>query len=430
VVKIIVKAQQLTGAVNARWQASVGRARRNSSIFDHLWRTKERYGEVLGARLAAAISYYGFFAVFALGMVAYSVALRVFAGSDQLINKVDEFLESYFASLQFDELKASGTTIATVGLISLVFAGIGWVDALRSSQRAVWKLDQHPGNFLVLRVTDLGLLILVGMLMAISLTVIDGLQSLFDAISDGKRSIYLTTATIGLTVLVNMVIGVIMMTVLPRIHMSPRRLFFPVLTVGAGLTLLTSIGRAYAGRTENNPAYVLVASSVGLLIYLYLFNQILLWSTALAATSTRGRALDLAWGKPRAFGPDGETLENGNGARLDLTSDAPDKPNPYQPTPDKPTSDQPAAPARMSDQTGNANVRPSGQASKATGDQNDGDQDDPQARTAGEQGGGPVTPGGGQDGRGGNGRPGRQPSDMNGQNAEKTATPHRRKAGQ
>jgi len=214
VVKIFDQAQQLTGAVNTRWQASVGRARKKSSIFDHLWRMKERYSEVLGGRLAAAISYYGFFAVFALGMIAYAVTLQVFAGSEHLIGKVNEFLENYFASLRFDELKASGGTIATVGLISLVFAGIGWVDALRSSQRAVWKLDQHPGNFLVLRVTDLALLMLVGVLMAISLTVIDGLQNLFTTVADNTPSIYLTTVTIALTVLVNMVIGLIMMTVI------------------------------------------------------------------------------------------------------------------------------------------------------------------------------------------------------------------------
>lgn len=323
-VKIFDQAQQLTGVVNTRWQTSVGWARKKSSIFDHFWRMKERYSEVLGGRLAAAISYYGFFAVFALGMIAYAVTLQVFAGSEHLIGKVNEFLENYFASLRFDELKASGGTIATVGLISLVFAGIGWVDALRSSQRAVWKLDQHPGNFLVLRVTDLALLILVGVLMAISLTVIDGLQNLFDTVAHNTRSIYLTTVTIALTVLVNMVIGLIMMTVLPRIHMSPRRLFFPVLMLGAGLTLLTSIGRVYAGRTESNPAYVLVASSVGLLVYLYLFNQILLWSAALAATSTKGRALDLAWGKPRAFGPDGESLDvDDTEGRLDLSGTEP-----------------------------------------------------------------------------------------------------------
>ena len=41
--------------------------------FDHFWRARERYNEELGGRLAAAIAYYAFFAVFALGLVAYSV---------------------------------------------------------------------------------------------------------------------------------------------------------------------------------------------------------------------------------------------------------------------------------------------------------------------------------------------------------------------
>ena len=36
----------------------------------------ERFDEVLGSRLAAAISYYGFFAAFALAVVVYSILGR------------------------------------------------------------------------------------------------------------------------------------------------------------------------------------------------------------------------------------------------------------------------------------------------------------------------------------------------------------------
>jgi hypothetical protein len=40
-----------------------------------------------------------------------------------------------------------------------------------------------------------------------------------------------------------------------------------------------------------------VAGSVGLLVYLYLFNQVLLLGAALAATNSYGRVVDLATGK-------------------------------------------------------------------------------------------------------------------------------------
>jgi len=47
-------------------------------------------------------------------------------------------------------------------------------------------------------------------------------------------------------------------------------------------------------RTERNPAYTVVAGAVGLLLYLYLLNQLLLFGAALAATSRHGRVIDLA----------------------------------------------------------------------------------------------------------------------------------------
>jgi membrane protein len=64
--------------------------------------------------------------------------------------------------------------------------------------------------------------------------------------------------------------------------------------VGLGITLLTSVGRLLIARSQHNPAYRVVASAVGLLVYLYLFNQVLLFGAALAATARDGRVVDLA----------------------------------------------------------------------------------------------------------------------------------------
>ena len=61
-----------------------------------------------------------------------------------------------------------------------------------------------------------------------------------------------------------------------------------VLLVAVGITLLNTVGRYYVVRTERNPAYTVVAGAVGLLLYLYLLNQLVLFGAALAATSRHG----------------------------------------------------------------------------------------------------------------------------------------------
>jgi membrane protein len=54
------------------------------------------------------------------------------------------------------------------------------------------------------------------------------------------------------------------------------------------------VGRSFVGLVQDNPAYGLVASAVGVLVYLYVFNQLLLFGAAWAATSPHGRVVDLS----------------------------------------------------------------------------------------------------------------------------------------
>ena len=52
-------------------ESQIMRLRVRSRYFDHLSRAVLRYMDVQGGRLAAAIAYYGFFAVFALLLIGY-----------------------------------------------------------------------------------------------------------------------------------------------------------------------------------------------------------------------------------------------------------------------------------------------------------------------------------------------------------------------
>jgi membrane protein len=70
--------------------------------------------------------------------------------------------------------------------------------------------------------------------------------------------------------------------------MKLRRVLGPALLVAVGLELLNTIGRLYVQRTEANPAYRVVAVAVGVLVFLNVLNQLILFAAALTATSTLG----------------------------------------------------------------------------------------------------------------------------------------------
>src|SRR5678809_1744322 len=90
------------------------------------------------------------------------------------------------------------------------------------------------------------------------------------------------------------------LTGLPRLRMRLGRVLGPALLVAAGMEILKTVGRLYVQHTEANPAYQIVAAAVGLLVFLNLLNQLILFAAALSATSTHGTVTDLAAGPTRA----------------------------------------------------------------------------------------------------------------------------------
>jgi membrane protein len=297
VVAFIRQIQRLGTAATERYEDAVAAARKRSGIVDNFWAAKERYSEVLGGRLAAAIAYYGFFAAFALSLVAFSIFGVVLDRFPSVKENVTDALAKNLPNFPIESIADNAGNIALVGVIGLLFTGLGWVDAWRSSQRAIWKLDQHPGNVFIRRLVDLGMLVGLALVLILSLALADLMRALFRWISNGTPSIWNTLATGAVTVLVNVIIAYALLTVLPRIHVQPRRLIPPAVLVGIGLSLLNLGGRAYVTHaTRFYAAYAVIATAAGLLIYLYLFNQIVLWGAAIAATSNRGRFIDLAAG--------------------------------------------------------------------------------------------------------------------------------------
>jgi membrane protein len=275
-----------------RW---VRAARRRWTGFDHFWRALDRYGEVLAGRLAAAIAYYGFFAVFALGLVAYWIFGAILGGGDEVSDAAADYLKRNLPFLDPAQVEESSGNVGVIGLVLLAFTGIGWVEAIRSSQRIMYGLNQQPGNLVVRRLVDLAVLVGVFVLLGVSVGAVDALESLLWWLFGGP-SIGSTISGWVLAVVVNIVLAAALLVAVPRLRMTARRVWPSVLLVALGITLLNTVGHYFVLRAERNPAYAVVRGAVGLLLYLYLLNQLLLLGAALAATSRHGRVVDLAGG--------------------------------------------------------------------------------------------------------------------------------------
>jgi membrane protein len=274
--------------------ARIMAARFRSRHFDHLCRALLRYDEAQGGRLAAAIAYYGFFAIFALLLIGYSLFGILLRNNAELFDIVSDFLEQNLPFLNLQQLLNTGKTVGIVGIIGLTFTGIGWVESIRSSQRLIWRLTEHPGYIGVRQVVDLAVLVGILLLLALSQLGVYGLEKLLDWLADGRVGFLLSAVSLVLTLAINMLLAAALLAAVPRLRMTVRRMVPPVLQVGIGITLLNTVGKTFVGLVQRNPAYGLVGSAVGALVYLYVFNQLLLFGAAWAATSPHGRVVDLS----------------------------------------------------------------------------------------------------------------------------------------
>jgi len=289
-----------------RLEAGVDRgiaaARRRSRAFDHVWRAQERYFDVDAGRLAAAGAYYGFFSVFAMAVMLFFILGRVFRGNVNLVNRVQAYLAVNLPQLDADQILAGSQKIGLIALVGLVIAGVGWVENLRSSQRALWRLNEQPGHVVVRWLLDLAVLVALGVLLLISIAIFSGIQEFLYWLAGDFNQSPIRVALRGTTTLtsgvVDLALGAALLAGVPRLRMPLRRLLPSAIIFAVGLGLLKSAGKLYITRTERNPAYQLVAGTVGLLLFMFLLHQLLLFAAAMAATSRHGTVVDLAGGKP------------------------------------------------------------------------------------------------------------------------------------
>jgi membrane protein len=283
-------------AARARWR-----------LVDHLWRTYDRYDGVYGTRLAAANAYYAFFAAFALGVLTFAVVgWAIPGGSDNAgLRAVQDYLSTNLPQLEAQSLTTASKSIGVLALVGLVIAGVGWVETLRSSQRAIWCLEQEPGHPVLRWLLDLAVLAGLGLLLLSSLAVSTGIVGVLQRLSREVGDVLPERATAGaldwtdtlLGAAIDLVLASALLAGVPRLRMTWRRLLPSALLVVFGFGVMKVVGRWFISRTQHNPAYenfAAAAAAVGLLLFMYLVHQVILFAAALAATSDRGRVLDLA----------------------------------------------------------------------------------------------------------------------------------------
>ncbi|MEV0381526.1 YhjD/YihY/BrkB family envelope integrity protein [Nonomuraea sp. NPDC050643] len=283
-------------ALGAGWR----RARDRHARLDHLVRAVVRYDHADAGRLSAALTYYAFFATFALALLAFAILAWILDDPTALAT-VQQYLSENFPRLDVQALRDATGTAGVVALVALPLTGLFWMDTLRSASRAIWRLEEYPGNFFLRQLIDLAVVAGLGLLLGISLALAFAAERLLTwltALTVGVDALpaqwVLTAAAFLLGFGINTLLAMALLTAPPRLRLSARRVISPALVIAVGLEILKTLGQAYVNLTATNPAYQVVAGAAGMLLFLKVVNQLILFATALAATSTAGDVTDLA----------------------------------------------------------------------------------------------------------------------------------------
>jgi membrane protein len=250
---------------------------------------------------SAAIAFYTLFSLAPMLVVAVAISGAVFGEQEtreRLEAQVEDLAGEESASLVRRMLDSAARPnlsrlAGIVGLVTLLFGATTVFGQLQESLNAVWEVRPQPGNairgFLKKRLLSLGLVLVIGFLLLVSLVLsaaVSALGEYFQSRLPVPEEL-LGALDFGISLLVISVLFGLIFQFLPDAELSWRNV-----AVGAVVTaLLFSIGKEliglYLGRAGVASAYGVAGSVVLTLLWVYYSSMILLFGACFTRVWSR-----------------------------------------------------------------------------------------------------------------------------------------------
>ncbi|WP_406152394.1 YihY/virulence factor BrkB family protein [Streptomyces anulatus] len=263
----------------------------------HVWRSYERLDRVHWARLAAAITFISFLALFPLIAVGAAVAAALLSDEqvDTIKDKLADQVPGISDQLGIDGLIANAGTVGLVAGALLLFTGVGWVGSMRECLRAVWELDDvQEANPVVAKVKDAVLLVGLGgaalatlAVSTIGSTAVGRTADLIGIPEDGAGGILLRVAALAVAVVADFLLLLYLLTLLPGVEPPRRRLVVAALLGAVGFELLKLLLGSYMREVAGKSMYGAFGVPIALLLWINFTAKLLLFCAAWTATGSK-----------------------------------------------------------------------------------------------------------------------------------------------
>lgn len=249
----------------------------------------KKFSDDQAGQLAALMAWYGFFALFPLLLVLVTVLGYVLSGNPELYDEIVQGALGQFPVIGGD-LRVNalgGSTVAlVVGLVAAIWAGLGITLAGQRSMDRVWDVPHRlRRNFLTVRLRGLLILLVLGLLnVAIS-------AAIGTLAGGGLGGTELKIAGFAVSALLDVGLFWAVFRLFTADSVPTRQLWPGIVIAAVGWAALQALGGIYVDRVVSraNQTYGLFAIVIGLLSWLYLGAQVLLY--AAEANVVRARRL-------------------------------------------------------------------------------------------------------------------------------------------
>jgi membrane protein len=259
----------------------------------HAWRAFAHLLDVHWTRLAAAMTFTGFLALFPLITLAAAVGAALLSQRqlDELENKVSDQIPGIADQIDIHGLVNNAGTVSLIASVVLLFTGIGWVSSMRDCLRAVWGKDDTDENPVKAKATDGAILLGLGLAVLISLSAsgfasaaVNWTADHIGASDHGAVRVLLAIVGYLIAVVADFLILIYLLTLTPGVD-PPRQAVVVAALIGAvGLEVLKVALSGYLQRVAGRNIYGAFGTPVALLLWFNFMAKLLLYCAAWTVT--------------------------------------------------------------------------------------------------------------------------------------------------
>jgi len=307
---------------------ALDRLQRRRAVLGFPLGVARKFADDHAGNLAALMAWYGFFALFPLLLVLVTVLGYLLRGNPDLYHTIVGSSVRQFpvigGDIQVDALGGSAVALA-IGLIGAIWAGLGIALAGQRAMDRVWDVPRRlRRNFLTARLRGLLILLVLGLLNVAATTAVGLLAS-------GRGGTALKASGFPASVLLDVVLFWAVFRLFTADAVPTRQMWPGIAIAGIGWAVLQVLGGVYVDRvvSPRNNTYGLFAIVLGLLTWLYLGAQMLLYAAEVNVVRARRlwpRSLfdPATEADMRALRAAARVEERREGERIEVTFDARD----------------------------------------------------------------------------------------------------------